>query len=50
MDSDRGQKNVSIPVSAISDTNDETVLLKLNKQEIQALPTISIHRPEFFRP
>ncbi|MCL4506875.1 MAG: PRC-barrel domain-containing protein [Chloroflexi bacterium] len=40
-----GQKDVSIPISAVLRTGDDTVALNLNKQEIGALPSIHIHRP-----
>jgi sporulation protein YlmC with PRC-barrel domain len=39
-----GQKDVSIPVGQIDHYRDNTVYLKLDKQAIEALPTISIHR------
>jgi sporulation protein YlmC with PRC-barrel domain len=37
-----GQKDVSIPVSQIDRIEEDVVYLKLNKQEIAALPTIPI--------
>jgi sporulation protein YlmC with PRC-barrel domain len=40
-----GQKDVSIPVSDIRETCDNTVYLKLDKQQVEALPTIPVHRP-----
>jgi sporulation protein YlmC with PRC-barrel domain len=40
-----GQKDVSIPVSDIRETRDDTVYLKLDKQQVEALPTIPVHRP-----
>ena len=40
-----GQKDVAIPVSAIYTASDNTVELKLSKQEIAALPGIPIRRP-----
>ena len=40
-----GQKDVAIPVSAIYTASDNTVELKLSKQEIAALPSIPIRRP-----
>ncbi len=39
-----GQKDVSIPLSAIRETRDKTVFLNLDKQQVEALPTIPIHR------
>ncbi len=39
-----GQKDVSIPVSAIRETRDKTVFLNLDKQQVESLPTIPIHR------
>jgi sporulation protein YlmC with PRC-barrel domain len=39
-----GQKDVSIPVSEIRETNDDGVMLKLNKREVEALPVIPIHK------
>ena len=39
-----GQKDVIIPVSAIGDTNEETVFLKLDKHLIESLPTFPLHR------
>jgi len=39
-----GQKDVTIPISAIGDTRDDTVFLKINKQQIGALPTFPVHR------
>ncbi len=40
-----GQKDVTIPVSAIDTASDDTVALKLSKQEIDALPSIRVRRP-----
>ena len=40
-----GKKDVSIPVSAIRSTDEDAVHLTLNKQEIEALESISIHHP-----
>jgi hypothetical protein len=45
-----GKKEVSIPVSAILKTREDTVLLKLNKLEIEALPSIPIRRPHSNKP
>lgn len=42
-----GKKDVSIPVSKIDRIEKETVYLKLNKQEIEALPTLPIHRTKW---
>jgi hypothetical protein len=39
-----GQKSVTIPVGQIDRFEDNTVYLKLNKQEIEKLPTIPIKR------
>jgi uncharacterized protein YifN (PemK superfamily) len=39
-----GKKEVVIPISAIDSTLDETVYLKLDKKQIEALPTIPVHR------
>jgi sporulation protein YlmC with PRC-barrel domain len=39
-----GQKDVSIPVSAIDHIEEDAVHLKLNKSEIEALPAIPIRR------
>jgi hypothetical protein len=39
-----GQKDVTVPVSAIDHFDEDTVYLKLNKQEIEALPTIAVRR------
>jgi hypothetical protein len=39
-----GQKDVTIPVSAIDHFEVNTVYLKLDKQEIEALPTIPVRR------
>jgi sporulation protein YlmC with PRC-barrel domain len=39
-----GQKEVIIPISAISDTRDDTVFLTLDKQQIESLPTFPVHR------
>ena len=39
-----GQKEVIIPLSAIGDTRDDTVFLKLNKQQIESLPGIPVYR------
>jgi hypothetical protein len=39
-----GKKDVIIPLSAMGKTLDGTMFLKLNKQEIEALPTFPVHR------
>jgi sporulation protein YlmC with PRC-barrel domain len=39
-----GQKDVSIPVSEIERIHEEVVYLTLSKREVEALPTIPIHR------
>jgi len=39
-----GQKDVIIPISEMGDTRDDTVFLKLDKQQIEALPTFPLHR------
>jgi hypothetical protein len=39
-----GQKNITIPLSQIDHIEENTVWLKLNKQSIEALPAIPIHR------
>ena len=39
-----GQKDITIPLSAIGETRDDTVFLKLSKHEIESLPTVAVHR------
>ncbi len=39
-----GQKNITIPMSQIDRFEENTVWLKLDKQSIEALPAIPIHR------
>jgi hypothetical protein len=39
-----GQRDVIIPVSAIGETRDDTIYLKLDKKQIEALPTFPIQR------
>jgi len=39
-----GQKDVIIPLSAMGDTREDTVFLKLDKHQIEALPTFPVHR------
>ena len=45
-----GQKDVSIPISAIRKTREDVVSLNLSKQEIEALPSIPIHRSQSSKP
>jgi sporulation protein YlmC with PRC-barrel domain len=39
-----GKKDVIIPLSAMGDTHEDTVFLKLDKQQIESLPTFPLHR------
>jgi len=39
-----GQKDVIIPVSAMEDNGDDTLFLNIDKHQIEALPTLSVHR------
>jgi sporulation protein YlmC with PRC-barrel domain len=39
-----GKKDVIIPLSAMGDTHDDTVFLKLDKQQIESLPTYPLQR------
>jgi len=39
-----GKKEVTIPLSAIGDTHEDTVFLKLDKAQIESLPTFPLHR------
>jgi len=39
-----GQKDVIIPVSAMGETRENSVFLKLDKRQIESLPTLPIHR------
>ena len=39
-----GKKEVIIPLSAIEDTRENTVFLKLNKHQIESLPTFPVQR------
>jgi hypothetical protein len=39
-----GQQEVIIPLTALGDTRQDTVCLKLNKHQIEALPTFPLHR------
>jgi sporulation protein YlmC with PRC-barrel domain len=40
-----GQKDVTIPLSAMGDTHEDTVFLKLDKHQIESLPTFQLNRP-----
>jgi sporulation protein YlmC with PRC-barrel domain len=44
------QKDVAIPISAIDHLTDDTVVLRLNKQEIAALPSIPTRWPPIHLP
>ncbi len=39
-----GQKDVIIPLSAMGDSREDTVFLKLDKHQIESLPTFPLHR------
>ncbi len=39
-----GKKDVIIPLSAMGETREDTVFLKLDKQQIESLPTFSLQR------
>jgi hypothetical protein len=39
-----GKKDVIIPLSAMGEPRDDTVFLKLDKHQIEALPTFPVHR------
>jgi hypothetical protein len=39
-----GRKDVSIPVSAIREVRDNTVWLRLDQQQVGALPSVAMHR------
>lgn len=39
-----GQKDVIIPLSAMGNTREDTVFLKLDKHQIESLPTFPVHR------
>jgi sporulation protein YlmC with PRC-barrel domain len=39
-----GSKDVIIPLSAMGDTHEDTVFLKLDKHQIESLPTFPLHR------
>jgi sporulation protein YlmC with PRC-barrel domain len=39
-----GRKDVIVPISAMDDTREDTVFLKLDKHQIESLPTFPVHR------
>ena len=39
-----GQKDVTIPLSAMAESRDGTVFLRLDKHQIESLPTVPVHR------
>jgi sporulation protein YlmC with PRC-barrel domain len=39
-----GKKDVIIPLSAMGDTHEDTVFLKIDKHQIESLPTFPVHR------
>jgi uncharacterized protein YrrD len=39
-----GQKDVLIPLSAMGDTREDTVFLKIDKSQVESLPTFPVHR------
>jgi len=39
-----GKKDVIIPISAMGETSEDTVVLKLDKHQVESLPTFPIHR------
>jgi uncharacterized protein YifN (PemK superfamily) len=39
-----GQKDVVIPLSAMGETREDTVFLKLDKHQIESLPTFPVRR------
>ena len=39
-----GQKDVTIPLSAMGDTRGDTVFLKLDKRQLESLPAVPVHR------
>lgn len=41
-----GKKDVTIPVSAIEFTDGDTIYLKLDKDAVKALPTVSVKHPK----
>jgi len=42
-----GKKDVIIPISALGDTREDTVFLKLDKHQIESLPTFQLYRHWF---
>jgi hypothetical protein len=39
-----GKKDVTIPISAMGETRDDTVFVKLDKDQIESLPIFPVHR------
>jgi hypothetical protein len=39
-----GKKDVTVPLSAMGETREDTLFLKLDKHQIESLPTVSVHR------
>jgi hypothetical protein len=39
-----GQKDVTIPLTALGETRDDTVFLTINKHEIETLPSVTVQR------
>ncbi len=39
-----GKRDVNIPISALGETREDTVLLKLDKHQVESLPTFPAHR------
>jgi PRC-barrel domain len=39
-----GKKDVIIPLSAMGDTDENTVFLKIDRHQVESLPTFPIHR------
>ena len=39
-----GKKDVIIPLSALGETHDDTIFLKLDKRQVESLPTFPVHR------
>jgi len=42
-----GKKDVAIPLSIMGDTRQDTVFLKIDKHQIESLPTFPVHRSWF---
>jgi sporulation protein YlmC with PRC-barrel domain len=40
-----GKRDVIIPVAEMGETREDTVFLKLDKQQVEALPAFPLHRP-----